>query len=274
MSTRFISAGAGTGKTYQIMETIKSALKKGIEADQVVATTFTVAAAAEIRQRVQKTFLEADETNMAYATAAINIGTVDSICGSLLRLFAFEAGISPDLQVIEPDDASKLLSETLDRVLPESYIEELVQLERRFGIDRFEDSVWKQHIKKVVDEARSNGIESDALPATAKLNAETLSRCLGTPLANPDSAMIDVLESEIPELRCLQEQKFQKNTDGFIQSCEELLVNIRKQQVHWSDWIKVSRGGYGKNAGEHGERIQAEAQRWNTHPRLHRDIES
>ena len=50
---RFVSAGAGSGKTYRLTVELERALtERGIEPSRVIATTFTVKAASELSDRV------------------------------------------------------------------------------------------------------------------------------------------------------------------------------------------------------------------------------
>lgn len=94
MSITFISAGAGSGKTTRLMEIIAEAIGKGVPADRIMATTFTVKAAQELKGRIQEKFLKTGDIAKANAASAITVGTINSVCGSLLSLFAFEAGMS------------------------------------------------------------------------------------------------------------------------------------------------------------------------------------
>jgi ATP-dependent helicase/nuclease subunit A len=45
MNITFISAGAGSGKTYTLIELISEAIENGTPPENILATTFTVKAA-------------------------------------------------------------------------------------------------------------------------------------------------------------------------------------------------------------------------------------
>jgi DNA helicase-2/ATP-dependent DNA helicase PcrA len=96
----FIVAGPGTGKTTCLtLRILKLVLVDGVNPSRIVATTFTVKAAAELRSRVLGwgfrivQALEADsslpvETQTRLASLDINqvfTGTVDSLCEKVLR---------------------------------------------------------------------------------------------------------------------------------------------------------------------------------------------
>ena len=89
---RFVSAGAGTGKTYRLTEILHEKLRsKQARPGGVIAMTFTRKAAAELRERVRTALLEKGEFALANAMGQARIGTVNSVCGGLLDRFAFEA---------------------------------------------------------------------------------------------------------------------------------------------------------------------------------------
>ena len=58
---KYIDAGAGSGKTYKLTHLLSDLLAEGkVNPSQVIATTYTRAAAAEIKDRARKVLIEAD----------------------------------------------------------------------------------------------------------------------------------------------------------------------------------------------------------------------
>ena len=49
---RMISASAGSGKTYRLMELVDEAIEKKMPPSGLIASTFTVKAAGELKERV------------------------------------------------------------------------------------------------------------------------------------------------------------------------------------------------------------------------------
>src|SRR5690606_8907522 len=98
-----INASAGSGKTHTLTHQIADRIARGLDPSQLIATTFTTKAAAELRDRVRRTLLETGQVDAARAVDSALISTVNSVSGELLREFALDAGISPDVQVLDED---------------------------------------------------------------------------------------------------------------------------------------------------------------------------
>src|SRR6266404_1620525 len=99
---RFISAGAGSGKTYRLTELLHQMLADGrVRPSGILATTFTNKAAAELRERVRSHLIHQGQHMLATAIGQARIGTVNSVCGNLLARFAFEAGMPVEQRVLD-----------------------------------------------------------------------------------------------------------------------------------------------------------------------------
>ncbi|CAM3456393.1 UvrD-helicase domain-containing protein [Deinococcus deserti] len=86
-----ISAGAGSGKTRVLAERILNLVQLGVDPGQIVAVTFTEAAAAELRERITR-FVEAraeaqgGEWLGALASLPLmQVSTIHGLCGRVAR---------------------------------------------------------------------------------------------------------------------------------------------------------------------------------------------
>src|SRR5690606_13371 len=62
---RFLSAGAGSGKTYRLTQALQAALIDGVSPARIIGTTFTVKAAAELRERVREKLIASGRLELA-----------------------------------------------------------------------------------------------------------------------------------------------------------------------------------------------------------------
>jgi len=137
----WVSANAGTGKTYVLIDRITRLLLTGTPANRILCLTFTKAAAAEMANRLHERLghwavmdeqslendllyllgREADEKERTLARhlfaetldtpEGLKIRTIHSFCESLLARFPLEAGVPPHFSVIDERSQAELLSE-------------------------------------------------------------------------------------------------------------------------------------------------------------------
>jgi ATP-dependent helicase/nuclease subunit A len=89
--------------------------QKKCEISQLAAITFTVKAAAQLRERLQAE-LERDPAGVEHALRNLDrafIGTTHAFCARLLRERPIEAGLDPDFQ--EVDQVQAALQAVTDR---------------------------------------------------------------------------------------------------------------------------------------------------------------
>lgn len=116
----FVSAGAGSGKTFTLTRRIVWALspESGPFVDnlgQVLAITFTKDAAAEIRERVRGALIAEGMDEAALTVDDAWISTIHGMCSRLLRAHALELGLDPAFSVVE--DTDELMERACDLVL-------------------------------------------------------------------------------------------------------------------------------------------------------------
>src|SRR4051794_15891242 len=101
-----VVAGAGTGKTTTLTRRFAWLVEQGMPADAILALTFSAAAAAEMRERL--------ETLLETPYEELNVATFHSFCLKLLRDEALEACVDPFLSPVTPADRLALLLDRLD----------------------------------------------------------------------------------------------------------------------------------------------------------------
>ena len=182
-----ISASAGSGKTYTLSKTLVEALRNGVRPEAVLATTFTNKAAAELVERVRADLFKDQKWEYAQRIFDGHLGTVNSVCGRLLKEFAFELGLSP-VQDVLPEEDNFFIFERAIAPVSEKYSQEIDAI-----ADRFEIKDWRDILKDIINKVRTNDIApaslsksyewswktfQDILPATSKSKEELLDKDL------------------------------------------------------------------------------------------------
>lgn len=116
----FVSAGAGSGKTFTLTRRIVYALSPESgpfveHLDQVLAITFTKDAASEIRDRVRRALIEEGMDEEALTVDDAWISTIHGMCSRILRAHALELGIDPEFTVLT--DTDELMDQAVEHVL-------------------------------------------------------------------------------------------------------------------------------------------------------------
>lgn len=124
-----VIAGAGSGKTRTLVARYLSLLADDLDPRALVAITFTVKAAREMRNRVRRELsLYLERPDLAEAESArwreiygrldaARIGTIHSLCSEILRAHPAEAGVDPEFAVLEEGQANILRAQALDAAL-------------------------------------------------------------------------------------------------------------------------------------------------------------
>ncbi len=146
-----VSASAGSGKTFVMIKRIIRLISEGkAKADEILAATFTEAAAADMKAKLKRALTEEIEKgNRALAPELNKIATADictlhAFCGRLIRTYFFAAGVSPDFKVIDESDALSLKAESVDDTFRAFYSERdagFLKLIERYRVRRKDDGL-------------------------------------------------------------------------------------------------------------------------------------
>ncbi len=155
-----LAAGAGCGKTFVLTERFITELdsagaRAAADLDQLVAITFTDAAAREMRdrirgrafQRLQSASTDAEAAawqRLMRSMDAARISTIHAFCAALLRQHAVEAGLDPQFEVLDAPAAELLRLETIDDRLRALLVErndDVLNYAAARGLDRLRDDL-------------------------------------------------------------------------------------------------------------------------------------
>jgi ATP-dependent helicase/nuclease subunit A len=273
---RFISAGAGTGKTYRLTQLLHDMLVDGrVRPSGILATTFTKKAAAELRQRVRSHLIKQGEYAHATAIGQARIGTVNSVCGNLLARFAFEAGMPMEQRVLDEPSATQLLDEAIDEVIEGKTLTTLLTLARRLCLDEAHQSEdpWKSALRGIVSQARSNAIDPVRLRTFGGRNAAQLLGLFPLPTRRDLTAeLLQAIKAALPKIRRALATKAQKNTAGYLQQLEAFERSLRDGHFHWAHWNRLSKCNPGAKLRVATQAVTTIAGEHAQHSLLHQDV--
>jgi ATP-dependent helicase/nuclease subunit A len=160
-----LAAGAGCGKTHVLTERFLSHLNPAstdaidpAKLHQLIAITFTDAAAREMRRRIRgtcrdrmKMAVDAEDENgedywfnMLRAIETARVSTIHAFCTSLLRRHAIAAGLEPNFGVLDQGAADVLQSQAIDDVLRGQLAEreeDALELAATFGLSKLKSQI-------------------------------------------------------------------------------------------------------------------------------------
>ena len=128
-----VSASAGSGKTYVMIERLISFLLGKEDVRRMLAVTFTNNAAAQMRDRLRTALLKAiaaetgstrDRLKEQLAALPLaEISTVHAFCGRLVRTYFYRAGVDPAFRIIDAEgsEGMELSARAMDAALEKAY---------------------------------------------------------------------------------------------------------------------------------------------------------
>lgn len=278
MNITFISAGAGTGKTHRVTEEIcKRMVKDGLQPAGLIATSFTKKAARELADRIRRKLHDAEKSALAERLDEARIGTVHGVCQRLLARHAFEAGISPRLEVLDEATANVLLSEASEAVLPRADLQAIQRLGERLSQWELRNGrptgklTWKQRVKELVDLSRSNGFTPTELAAMAERSCDTLLAHFGPETRDDlDTLLKQAMQQALAAIAGNEGGK--DNSTKYTDELRKQIKNLEHSQIDWPTWMRLAKAEPAKAFKGDSEIVRQVAGRYAEHPQLRRDI--
>ena len=276
MAFTIISAGAGSGKTYRLTQEMVKKLNEGYTADGIIATTFTQKAASELQSRVRIALLKLGLRQEAETLTNALIGTVHSLGIKLLQRFAFEAGVSPMVNIITEGEPQYYFNLAMTSVLTPEKVERMEELSRRLTIVKDENNGtdWRNIVKDLTDIARSNNFSAAMLRESAKESIATQLNLLEPPEMDAEAFDKLLLDQIKDTLNKVSENgdvtKVTSTSLDKIKKVKQLFEN--KIYPPWEDWARLSKLDSGAKSKEAIKEMTDFAGSHIRHPRFHADI--
>lgn len=153
-----VSASAGSGKTRVLVQRVIEHLKAGMGIDRILIVTFTKAAAAEMRERIQTslraelTASQGDSTQQQFYLRQLNqlpvadISTLDAFCLRILQHYYYVIDLDPVFRLLADETENALLRDEVWADLRETlYADDesglFARLTENFSGDRSDDGL-------------------------------------------------------------------------------------------------------------------------------------
>lgn len=174
-----VSASAGSGKTFVMIERVIRLIVEGkAEVGEILAVTYTTAAAEEMKQKLVKAIIAEinagrDAARFRKALSEVptaSISTFHSFCANLIRTYFYALDVEPSVSVADENQAGELKNKALDSLfesLYETRDEDFLYLVRIMGRSRGDDSL-KETVKKLYEFASSEKSAEEFLTKAAE----------------------------------------------------------------------------------------------------------
>ena len=162
-----VSASAGSGKTFVMAERILDQLARGVEISQLFISTFTVKAATELKERLEKKISqqiqETDDVDLKQHLGRqladlpnAAIGTMDSFTQKFLGKHGYLIDIAPNFRILQNESEQLLLkNEVFHQVFEDHYQgekkESFSRLVKNFAGRGKDERGLRQQVYKIYD---------------------------------------------------------------------------------------------------------------------------
>ena len=187
MDKKFISAGAGSGKTYRITNDVADMIKNGhLKPEQVIMTTFTKAAAQELREKAKSELNKRNLNKEAQEMEHALIGTVHSVANTFLTKYWYLLGIMPDAAAMEEDEVQAFRDHSLRGLLSKEDRKFLYQYAEDYNVGYPQSNpkpginygFWEKDLCQVLDYIKWYDISEEQLKKNLE-TTDTFINCLG-----------------------------------------------------------------------------------------------
>ena len=224
-NSSWVSANAGSGKTYVLTMRVIRLLLNGVDPTQILCLTYTKVAAANMASRIFNTLArwtqlddqsliaeienlgqtipieQKEQANLLHTArclfaeavetpGGLKIQTIHAFCERLLHLFPFEANVSAAFSVIEDEEQTLSLQKAQDHVLTFPETDEI-----RAAIDFLAQEVSEDGLTELMKKALSQRQAFEDMRLSTP-TIQALSHALNTHLGLSADARLSTLREE------------------------------------------------------------------------------
>ena len=217
----YISAGAGSGKTYTLTTKLAELVAKDkndpehVEPEQVILTTFTVKAANEFKEKAKAELYKIGKYDEASRLDHALMGTIDSVASTLIQKYWYAIGLSPKQGVMDDSAKATYINQSIANIPTDDDLHFFATFRKAFNITdgdyKPDDNFWKDHLKDIVEKSISFDITdySASVEESLKIPREL---CDGTHIHIDHRQRIAVLEAMHIEVEGCKESGKKRTT--------------------------------------------------------------
>lgn len=186
-NVKFISAGAGTGKTFRLTTELVNAVlaEANLKPSNVVITTYTKAAAVDVKKRSFDKLVEIANSGVFHGKSLSNeekkrlldfaiqldaakIGDIHSLCFDYLRKYALFLGLDPNVRLLDEASEKELFNSLLLKSLQPADVDYFYTYQQMFDIKAEKsdnaliegrDDFWLAFVKNIIRAAEYHNID-------------------------------------------------------------------------------------------------------------------
>ena len=186
-NTKFVSAGAGSGKTYRLTQDIAKMIAVGnCKAEEIILTTFTESAAKELREKVRSTLYSKGLYEAAMNIDNAAIGTIHSIAYQFVSRYWYLLGISANVSIMDTEGSKFCISQSLASLPAEEDLDLFEEILTSFNVIKSVNNIskpdpdfWKWELNKIIDKTVELRIDEKQLEEAKEESKKLLNEVMG-----------------------------------------------------------------------------------------------
>ncbi len=205
----YISAGAGSGKTYTLTTKLAELIAKDkddpehVEPEQVILTTFTVKAANEFKEKAKAELFRIGKYDEASRLDHALMGTIDSVASTLIQKYWYTIGLSPKQGVMDDSAKATYINQSIANIPTDDDLHFFAKFRKAFNITgedaKPDENFWKAHLKVIVEKSINFDISDYSASIEESLSVLRM-LCNGINIHLEPSQRVAILEALITQV--------------------------------------------------------------------------
>ncbi len=242
----YISAGAGSGKTYTLTNILADLISRDkddpehIEPEQVILTTFTVKAANEFKEKAKAELYKIGKFDEASRLDNALMGTIDSVASTLIQKYWYTIGMPPKQGVMDDSAKATYINQSIANIPSDEDLQFFTKFRKAFNVvgndSKPDENFWKDHLKVIVEKSISFDI-SDYTTSIEESLRVLRKLCKGVHIHIENRERRSVVEVMLSITDACPESKKKNST-------MEAIMSLRNTYQYLSDiefWVEIGR---------------------------------